>query len=249
MNDKVAIVTAAASGIGEAVVGRLLADDICVTAVDIDADALRALSERHGSGRLLTLAADVSSYDDVAGSVAQTMATFGRVDFLHSNAGVTGSGGDMLSMYEDNFDLVFGVNVRGHLHYLKAVLPHMEAAGQGSVVLTASVAGMRPSLGLGLYSTSKYAVIGLTKNIALELSPKGIRVNAIAPGLTNTPSFRATQTRDIGDGESIFARRSLPLGRVGEPSEVAEVVAWLFSDAASYVTGALYPVDGGLSLA
>ena len=181
-------------------------------------------------------------------AAVEALARFGRIDGLHSNAGIVGAGGPLRSADPLDLDRVIAVNVRGALLSMQAVLPTMLQQGSGSIVFTASTAGLRPSAGIGVYSVSKYAVIGLTKNAAVDLGPAGIRVNAVAPGLTDTPAYRATSQRAGAGGEGkIFDTRTLPLGRIGAPEDVGEAVCWLFSDAARYVTGAVLNVDGGLA--
>lgn len=247
--DKVAIVTGAAQGIGEATAHLLVARGYSVSFVDRNEEELARAVAGLEEARTLRIVADVSSADDMARVAAETMARFGRIDALHSNAGIIGAGGALRSADPSDFDRVMAINVRGALHSMQAVLPTMLEQGSGAIVFTASTAGLKPSAGLGVYSVSKYALVGLTKNAAADLGPSGIRVNAVAPGLTDTPAFRATSQRSGSGGDGkIFDNRSLPLGRVGAPEEVGEAVCWLFSDAARYVTGVIMNVDGGMAM-
>lgn len=246
---KVAIVTGAAQGIGEGTARLLVERGYCVSFVDRNADELVRAVDGLDPDRVLRLSADVSVAEDMNRVAAETLSRFGRIDALHSNAGIIGAAGPLRSADPADFDHVMAVNVRGGLHAMQAVLPTMLEQKSGSIVFTASTAGLRPSAGLGVYSVSKYALVGLTKNAAADLGPAGIRVNAVAPGLTDTPAFRATSQRSGAGGEGkIFDNRSLPLGRVGTPEEVGEAVCWLFSDAARYVTGVVVNVDGGIAM-
>lgn len=245
----VAIVTGAASGIGEATARLLVDRGYRVGLIDHDGALLTRSAEGLDPALVEACAADVSSRAEMSEAVSRVLTRFGRIDALHSNAGVIGSGGPLRSASDDDFDRVMAINVRGGLVAMQAVLPTLLAQGAGSIVFTVSTAGQKPSPSLGVYSVSKYALIGLVKNAAADLGPAGIRVNGIAPGLTDTPAFRATSQRSAGDGEgTIFANRNLPLGRVGQPEEVAEAVLWLFGDGSRYVTGAIVNVDGGLAL-
>ncbi|WP_409019392.1 SDR family NAD(P)-dependent oxidoreductase [Brevundimonas vesicularis] len=249
-NRPVAIVTGAASGIGEATVRVLLRDGYHVTLVDHDADLLAKSAADLDPERVLLAQADVSDAAQTEAAVQQTLARFGRVDALHSNAGIVGYGGPLRDAPASDFDRVMGVNVKGGLQSMQAVLPTMIAQGRGSIVFTVSTAGLKPSPSLGIYSVSKYALVGVVKNAAADLGPIGIRVNGVAPGLIDTPAYLATSQRSSGTSEDgkIFATRVMPLGRVGRPEEIGEAVSWLFSDASSYVTGAILNVDGGLAL-
>ena len=244
----VAIVTGAAQGIGAATARLLVTRGYAVSFVDRNGDELERAIDGLDKARVLAVVADVSSADDMNRVAAETLAKWGRIDGLHINAGIIGAGGPIRSADPADLDRVIAVNVRGALHSLQAVLPAMLKQGKGSVVFTASTAGLRPSPGIGIYSVSKYAVVGLMKNAAADLGPAGIRVNAVAPGLTDTPAYRETSQRASAGGGKIFDNRSLPLGRIGAPEEVGEAVCWLFSDEARYVTGAVLNVDGGLAM-
>lgn len=248
LDGKVVIVTGGASGIGEATVFRLVEDGARVCIVDLNAEAVEAMAAKIGSDKAVGAVADVSDPADVARYIDTTMNAFGRIDLLHINAGIAGELGAIHEASPANFDHVFAVNVRSAVLAIGAVVPHMKDAGGGSIVLTTSVSGVRPSPGLGIYAASKAALVALTKTAAVELGAANIRVNTIAPGLTDTPLFRATSQIGANDGSSIFDDLMLPLGRVGTAAEVANMVAFLMSDQASYVTGGLYHVDGGLGI-
>lgn len=246
MQGKVAIVTAGARGIGAAAVRRLVAEGVKVAVLDVSEAALAELSADLTTNDVLTLVVDVADGGAVRTAVDRTAEAFGGVDFLFSNAGVAGAVGPVKDADPAEFDRIFAVNVRGVFNTMQAVVPQMEKRGGGSIVVTASVAGVRPTVGLGAYSASKSAVIGLARVAALELGPLGIRVNAVAPGHTDTEGFRES-VKPVGKAETnIFATRVRPLGRLGQPDDLANAVFWLFSDEASYVTGALLNVDGGL---
>ncbi|KEQ52021.1 3-oxoacyl-(Acyl-carrier-protein) reductase [Sphingobium chlorophenolicum] len=247
LEDKVAIVTGGASGIGEASTRRLISAGAKVCIVDMDGDAAEKLAGEIGS-RATAIVADISDAADVERATQAALSAFGRIDLLHSNAGIIGEPGPIAGASAANFDRVFSVNVRSAVLMIGAVVPEMRRQGGGSIVITASVGGVRPSPGLGIYAASKLALVALAKTAAVELGVDNIRVNAIAPGLTDTPAFRATRQIPAGEDEGIFDNVALPLGRVGSPAEVANMVAWLFGDEASYVTGGLYHVDGGLGI-
>lgn len=249
---RVAIVTGAAGGIGLAACERFASEGASVVAVDLattDLSAAVAAVEAQG-GAALAVAADVTSSDEVAGYVQAALDNFGRVDVLFNNAGIEGAYAPMIDYAEESFDQVMAVNVRGVWLGIKYAAPAMISGGGGAIVNTASVAGLFGSRGISPYSASKHAVAGLTKSAALELARSGVRVNAVCPAPIETRMMRSLEASiggdDADDIRKAFAER-LPMERYGEPHEVAALVAFLASDDASYITGSMYPIDGGYS--
>jgi meso-butanediol dehydrogenase/(S,S)-butanediol dehydrogenase/diacetyl reductase len=243
---RVALVTGAGHGIGRATARRLAAEGARVAVVDIRHEQARETAEQVGSdgGDAIALAADVSSETDVMAAVGATIEAFGAVDILHNNAGRLVVGGVMDQDLRD-WDRTFAVNVRSVLLVTRAVLPHMLERPGTTVVNTASISGLVGEPGLAAYNASKAAIINLTRHMAADLTPRGVRVNCVCPGWVDT-GFNAPCFSDPREEESTV-RRQVPLGRQASPEEIAAVVAFLASDDASYVVGHALVVDGGLT--
>jgi len=238
---RVAIVTGAASGIGRAT-GELLAKGgASVIAQDMDAEALAWTESAEG---VLAQVGDVTSAEDNAAMVEAALENFGRLDVLVLNAGVTLPGMiDTLPL--ESFDHVLNVNLRGSVLGLKAAVPALSESGDAAVVMTASVSGLGGDPGMWGYNVAKGGVVNLVRAAAVDLGHKGIRVNGVCPGPTRT---RMTALIETAAPEAFDAlRRRVLLQRWAEPEEIAEVIGFLASPAASFVTGVLIPVDGGIT--
>jgi len=197
-------------------------------------------------GQALAVQAHVGRAEEVTALVARTMEAFGRVDIAVNNAATNPHFGPLLTADEGQWDKILATNARGAFYVCRAVVPPMQAQGGGKILNVASIAGLRPSPGMGLYSISKAALIAMTQVLALELGPANIQVNAIAPGVIKTRFSQVLwQTPQVAG--ALLAH--LPLGRFGEPEDVAGLALYLASPAADYITGAVFVVDGGLSLA
>ncbi|MEV0247231.1 SDR family oxidoreductase [Nocardia sp. NPDC050712] len=234
---RVAIVTGAASGIGRATAELFAERGHGVVAVDIDGSGLAGL----GNG-VEILAGDVSEAPVNEAAVRLALERFGRVDTVVLNAGIGGTPPLESLDAIDTAERIFGVNVRGPLHGLRAALPALRVT-RGSAVFTSSVAGLRGDPGNWAYNASKAALINLVRAFALDYASQGIRVNALAPGLTRT-GITAAVRRDAGLLAEL--ERRVPLGRIAEPREQAEAIWFLASPAAGYITGTTLVVDGGL---
>ena len=244
-SQKVAIVTGAGSGIGKAVAERLAADGYGVLVNDLTLGRAQAVADaiEAAGGRAAAAAGDVSSEDDVATIVAAARTSLGPVDLLVNNAGYVHQ-----SLFEHlepaDFDRMFAVHVRGTFLMMRAVLPAMLATGSGVIVNIASQLGQIGGIELVHYAGAKAAIIGMTKSLAREVSSRGVRVNAVAPGPINTPLVKALSA----DWQARKAAE-LPLGRFGEPEEVAMTVSFLASPAASLFVGqTLGPNSGDVML-
>lgn len=241
---KVALVTGAGSGIGRAIAQRFHAEGASVVAVDRSGaqdETAAALGDR-----ATAVNADVGSEADVRGAIEAAVRIFGRLDILVSAAGIDGEPGPITAVTEDNLDRVFAVNVKGAFFAIKHAVPAMAANGGGSIILVSSASALRGMTNGAPYTTSKAAQLQLTRVAALENAAVGVRVNAIAPGATNTAMFRNV----VADNPPVaeFAAAATPFKRIGEPEEVAATAAFLASDEASYVTGVTIAVDGGFSI-
>jgi len=246
-DQKTAIVTGAGSGIGREVALGLARDGAKVVLGDLLLERAQAVAKEISDmdGTALPVQVDVADADLVRAMVAATMEEFGRIDILVSNAGW-----DKVMPFVDTdeglWDRVIAINYRGHLACTHAVVPHMIAAGSGKIVLLASDAGRVGSSGEAVYSGAKGAAIAFSKALARETARQGINVNCVAPGLTDTPMLT-----NVSEGnEKLMAAiiRSIPLGRVGTPEEVARAVLFLVSSDADYITGQTLSVNGGLSM-
>lgn len=250
LNDKLAVVTAAASGMGREGVLRFLREGARVAAIDIDAGALERLAaEAAAAGhQLATVQADLSRAEQARGSIHQAAERLGGIDILWAHAGIPGPAtieGLDLAEYERAISL----NVTSAVLAAGEVAPHMRARGGGSLIFTASVSGLVGSMMSPVYSAAKFAVVGFAKSAAQRFAADRIRVNVICPGLTETPmkqgfvgrSGNADETR--ANEQKLLA--AIPMGRFGLAHEMADAALWLASDESSYVTGVALPVDGG----
>jgi NAD(P)-dependent dehydrogenase (short-subunit alcohol dehydrogenase family) len=247
LRDRVALVTGAASGIGLATTALLAEMGARVVASDVDAARGAEHTTRLASGghEVTFVRADVSDIDDVTALVGHVTSAHGRLDIAANCAGV--GGGDALTadIPLEAFDRIMDVNLRGTLLTMRRELDAIAAHGDGgAIVNVSSTLGLRGSPNAAAYSASKHAVIGLTRTAAVEYAPGRIRVNAVCPGAIDTPMMDETFERFPGFREALTG--FVPLGRLGRPEEVAGAIAWLLSDAASFVTGEALSVEGGL---
>lgn len=249
LKDTVALVTGAASGMGRATASRFAAEGACVVVADIDAaGAERVASELVEEGhRAVAAVGDVSVRADAESYVARAIDSYGRLDALVNVAGLEGFG-TVAETSEDLWTSMMAVNAHGPLQLIQAAIPKLQENGGGSIVNVASAAALRGNVGFAAYSAAKAALVTLTRCLSRELGPSGIRVNAIAPGLIDTPMARKW-TDQIGgmDQAKALVGGILSLGRAGAPEEIADPIAFLCSDAASYITGQVIAIDGGMT--
>ena len=244
LKQKVVMITGGASGIGRATALAFAEAGVSLVLCDIDTDDLNAtLAELRETGvEILTLKVDVTVASEVEAAVATIIEEFGGIDVAVNNAGIGSIGEGLQETTEEFFDKVMAVNVKGVWNCMRHQIPAMLARGGGSIVNTASTTGL---IGIPFgpaYVASKHGVLGLTKSVALEYATQGIRVNAVCPGVIETPMTGPTlQNEDVKQAALAWH----PIGRLGQPSEVAEAIVWLASPHSSFVTGTGLSVDGG----
>ncbi len=248
LEGKRALVVGADSGIGLACARALAAAGATVALAGIkpaEGAALAEEIERESGSRCAYFQADVRDESAVAAMVETAVAWLGGLDIAMNNAGVPGPAGPIEAMTAADFDDLFAINVRGAWLSMKYEIPHLKAAGGGSVINLASTAAITGLAFVAAYSATKHAVAGLTRSAALELAPDKIRVNAIAPGPVDTSLLHSM--RESRDKVPNAPRGVVPMGRVASADEMGGAVVWLASDASSYVTGAIIPIDGGVT--
>ena len=248
LKDKRIIITGAGSGIGRATSklaagygARVLCVDLNPAVADTAAEIVAA------GGEAIAHEADVSKEDAVAGYVALAVESFGGLDGIYANAGIGGTGKPLLELTSEDWQRTLGVNTIGVFLALKYTAPHFIAQGTGSVVMTASVAGLRANAGPVDYSASKAGVVSIAQTAAYELYGTGVRVNAICPGLIETGMTKPAFDRARARGTQDRIGQINPTRRHGVPSEIGEMACYLLSERASYVNGQAIAVDGGLS--
>jgi NAD(P)-dependent dehydrogenase (short-subunit alcohol dehydrogenase family) len=248
-NGKVALVTGAAAGMGLATANAFAEAGASVVLADYREGGVKAAAERliAAGHKAIAIRCDVSDDVEVAAMVDRTVSEFGRLDAAFNNAGVMAHVAPTAESTRDDWDRVIGINLRGVWSCMKYELRQMERQGSGAIVNNASVGALTGNPGIGSYIASKHGVVGLTRTGALEYVKKGIRVNAINPGLIDTQVGR-----DVFKGdEQVYAEtaKGVPIGRAGRPDEIASAVLWLCSPGASYVVGHALTIDGGLTVA
>jgi NAD(P)-dependent dehydrogenase (short-subunit alcohol dehydrogenase family) len=247
--NKVALVTGSASGLGLATAQAFAEAGAAVALADWNEKAVRnAAEELAAQGhKTLAICCDVSDDEQVEAMVDRTVATFGRLDAAYNNAGVQNIIAETADASREDFDRVIGINLRGIWSCMKFELRQMREQGSGAIVNCSSIGGIVGSPRRGTYQASKHGVIGLTKSAALEYAARGIRINAVCPGLIHTPM--ADQMMAAGQTDALNAMlKDVAIGRLGRPEEIADAVLWLCSPAASLVVGHALVVDGGYTI-
>ncbi len=254
MQNKIGLVSAAASGMGRAGAIRFAAEGAAVSVADLDADGVAAVVAEieAAGGRAVGIVADLTKDDDAARIVSETVAAFGGLDFVWNHVGHPGpaaiEGIDMVQ-----YQLAMDLNLRSVLVTTEAAIPELRKRGGGALLYTASTSGLKGSTFSPVYSAAKFGVVGFTRALAGRLSVDNIRVNAVCPGPIDTPMLRVfvarpdqASTHNMDKEELVVSRTAkTPMGRPGTPDEVANAALFLLSDEASFVTGAALPVDGG----
>lgn len=241
--NKVAIVTGGSFGIGRATAVAFAKKGTKVVIADCVEGSETLNTIKALGGEAIFIQCDVSKTEDVKAMIEKTIATFGRLDYAFNNAGIEGSNGTTQECTEENWDKTIGINLKGIWLCMKYEIPEILKQGKGVIINCASIAGLVGYIGLPAYVASKHGIIGLTKTAALEYAKQGIRVNAVCPGAIKTPMIDRI-TGNKKEVEEQFAGLE-PIGRLGQPEEVANAVLWLCSDEASFVTGHAMAVDGG----
>jgi NAD(P)-dependent dehydrogenase (short-subunit alcohol dehydrogenase family) len=245
--NKVGLVTGAASGLGLATARAFAESGAAVVLADWNEQEMQAAAkELAGKGhKTLAIRCDVSDDTQVEAMVKQTVATFGQLDAAYNNAGVQNLLAETADATREDYDRVMGINLRGVWSCMKFELQQMRKQGSGAIVNCSSLGGLLGGARRGIYHAAKHGVLGFTKSAALEYATRGIRVNAVCPGMIQTPM--SEQMIAAGQGEELeqMMKTYVPMARLGRPEEIADAVLWLCSSAASYVTGQSISVDGG----
>ncbi|RUL56851.1 SDR family NAD(P)-dependent oxidoreductase [Lysinibacillus antri] len=244
---KVAIITGAGSGLGQATAVRLAQEDVNIVVVDV--------SEKGGNETVemvkkigvdaIFIKADVSKKEEVKNYVDQTVEHFGKIDYFFNNAGISGSGKFFLETTTDEIDQIVGINLMGALYGMRYVAEVMLKNGGGAIVNTASSAGVIGQDSVVTYAATKHGIVGMTKSMVAEYAKNGLRVNAIAPGPTETPMVKSFYEANPAMKEN--ATRGIPQKRLGTPEEVAELVTFLLTSKAEYINGEVIRIDGGFT--
>jgi 3-oxoacyl-[acyl-carrier protein] reductase len=245
LEGKKAVVTGAAQGIGQAIAESLAQAGADVVVADLDVGRCQDTVNRvkKYNRQALAISTNVAQWDAVKSLVDQVIKDWGRIDIFVNNAGITRDG-LVVRMKEEDWNAVIQVNLTGTFYCIKAALGPMSKQRYGRIINMASVVGVMGNAGQANYAASKAAVIGLTKTIAREYASRNITVNAVAPGFINT-----AMTQGLGEDVREMLSKQIPLGRLGEPGDIAEAVRFLASDAASYITGQVLHVNGGMHMA
>jgi NAD(P)-dependent dehydrogenase (short-subunit alcohol dehydrogenase family) len=245
---QVALVTGAGGGIGLATARAFAEAGASVVVADRNAALLEQAADglRSSGHKILGVICDVTDRGQVKAMIEQAVRTFGQLDAAFNNAGINCDSAPMLETEDAMFDSILDVNLRGVWNCMKAELRQMMAQGSGAIVNCSSIGGMRGSKGRAAYSASKFGVIGLTRAAALDYGDKGIRINAVCPGIIGNTPMAATVTKNYDPSIIKAFVAAEPIGRLGEPEEIAAAVLWLCSPAASFVVGHAMAIDGGL---
>lgn len=247
LEGKVALITGAGSGFGEGIAKLFAREGAKVVIADLNEQAANRVASEIGSSAL-ALKGDVSKREDVQNMVDSSVKEFGSLDIVINNAATTHKNQPLLDVDEATFDRMFDVNVKSIFHMTHAVVPVMRKQGKGVIINIGSTAGIRPRPGLTWYNASKGAVNLLSKSMAVELGPDNIRVNAICPVMGVTGMFELFMgAPDTPENRAKF-QSTIPLGRFCQPSDVAAAALYLCSDAAEFITGVEFPVDGGRTI-
>jgi len=238
---RVAIVTGGVSGIGRAVAERMASSGATLSLWDRDADALAKMAKQlGGKTKVHTANVDISNYPQVAAAAKDTAAALGKIDALVNSAGVAGANAMVWEYPVDEWVRVHNINLHGTFYACREVVPHMQKNGYGRIVNIASIAGKEGNPTASAYSSSKAAVIGLTKSLGKELAKQNITVNCVTPAAVKTPIFDQVSQQHID-----YMLQKIPIGRFGLVEEIASMVCWLCSEDASFSTGAVFDLSGG----
>ncbi|MDR3468261.1 MAG: SDR family oxidoreductase [Xanthobacteraceae bacterium] len=247
LKDKSALVTGGASGFGAEIARRYAREGARVVILDLNGEGARKVAAEAGNGAM-ALAGDVTRQADITAAVTRAVDAFGRLDIVVNNAGWTFRNKPMLEVTEEEFDRVFAINVKSIYLMTNAVVPVMRRQGGGRIINIGSTAGVRPRPGLTWYNATKGAVNLLSKSMAVELAPDGIRVNCVAPVIGATALLESFMGMpDTPENRAKFLA-TIPLGRMSEPADIANACVFLASDEAEFLTGVILPVDGGRTI-